>query len=115
MKKRAVIVLVAAAALSLLIQPDMAKAWSFQESWSAASGSANTAKVTGIVEDRKADGLCVQILVKWYDRGQLIDTDYSPQACPKGNSDRFTMTPGDGKPKKADDFILTMHQLPASR
>jgi hypothetical protein len=107
--KRTVSGLVAAVALVLLLQPAMAREeWALTEDWGQAVGLADTGKVQGEVRDLAADGRCVQVVVKWYYKSRLIDTDRSPQACPKGNRDKFAMTPGDGKRKIADKYAISL-------
>jgi hypothetical protein len=110
-KKRAILSLVAAVVLGLMAQPAMAEKWHRETDWGWAAGHASNKKVTGTVADRKGDGACVQVITKWYSRGYLIDTDYSPQACPKGDKDTFTATPGDGAPKKADWYVIKLRKL----
>ena len=79
----------------------------------ARGGPGNWTKIDGAVKDRRADGYCIQAVGKWFSGGKLIDTDYSRLACPKGNIDRYTMTPGDGASKKADRFEVSLRQQKA--
>jgi hypothetical protein len=103
---------IAAVVFTLLIQPvTAAEEWALTEDGGQAVGLADTGKVSGEVRDLAADGRCAQVVVKWYFRGKLIDTDRSPQACPKGNKDKFTMKPGDGVFKRADKYAITLTLL----
>lgn len=47
----------------------------------------NEVQVSGSVTDRDADGRCARVYAKY---NVYSGTDYSPQACPEGQTDYFT-------------------------
>jgi hypothetical protein len=55
--------------------------------------SGNTIYVKGTVYDLEADGLCVSIVVTYRYNNY---TDYSPRACPKGDTDTFSTPTREG-------------------
>ncbi len=56
------------------------------------------------------DGYCAQVVVDWR-RGGLIDTDFSPLACPEGDADCFSMVPGDsGVDTWASSMTITLRK-----
>lgn len=69
--------------------------WSRSNQWGYASGERSNTEVSGKVADTNADGLCAMVEIRWYKNGVLKDHDWSPKACPKGDSDTFTKKPGD--------------------
>jgi hypothetical protein len=85
------------------------KPFSLKESFGEAHGSISTGRLAGTVEDKAKDGLCVQLITKWYNEGKLVETDHSPRTCPKGKKDNFTETLSDGK--KTDSVTLALRTV----
>src|ERR687895_969073 len=85
------------------------KPFILKESFGEAHGSIGTGRLAGTVEDKAKDGLCVQLITKWYNEGKLVETDHSPRACPKGKKDNFTESLSDGN--KADSVTLALRTV----
>jgi len=67
-----------------------------------ANGTLTLTSNRGAVRDVAGDGTCVQVRTYWYRGGTLRDTDFSPWACPDGDSDSYAHLPGDGTRLTAD-------------
>ncbi|MET9869566.1 hypothetical protein ABZZ16_26020 [Streptomyces sp. NPDC006386] len=99
LKRIAVMAVAPVVWLAMTVTPASAEStWSRSSSAGYAEGIiTNTGDVvSGYVEDIKADGLCVQIEIRWYDSsGNVRDTDWSDVACPKGDKEWFSKRAGD--------------------
>ncbi|MEU4763119.1 hypothetical protein AB0H12_07675 [Actinosynnema sp. NPDC023794] len=82
--------------------------WSRSNQWGYASGEFSMTEVSGKVTDTNADGLCAMVEIRWYKGGVLRDHDWSPLACPKGDSDTFTKKPGDDPYFTADSVVIDL-------
>ncbi|MET7697044.1 hypothetical protein [Streptomyces sp. NPDC005485] len=70
--------------------------WHHDRYWGESKGTGSTTGASGWVKDKNDDGYCVRVKIEWKkSNGQIYDTDWSPKACPMGDTDEFSMKPGD--------------------
>ncbi|GAA1931920.1 hypothetical protein GCM10009837_67020 [Streptomyces durmitorensis] len=85
--------------------------WSKATSWGESEGNIYSTYAGGWVKDLTADGYCAQVVIEWYGTNGKKDTDYSPEACPKGDKDDFSKKPGDSTHWTATGWAVYMQRV----